>query len=159
MTEPSLEDFLAPSPAPRKSKRILISVVAGLLVLALVGGFIVFAFNWGNDDERPVQTSQVADSPIAAAAQRYVAAASGGIAADYLGAMCQQMTSQYQGITDQAPSATQMVVRSVTDVVIDGATATAMVSIAPSNSPDAIPRENKLLFVDEGGWKFCGEAQ
>lgn len=149
---PSLDEFLAPI-EPRQGRRTLISVVAAVTVLAMVGVAVASIFVWRGDSGG----GQATEAPeIAAAAEQYVDSVNRGVAADYLDSVCAQLRAMRGNISDNPPAANPMSVQAVTDVVIEGDVATANVAIAPAGSPDATPRVDQLRFLNEGGWKYCG---
>lgn len=175
--EPDASDFLAPIES-RKSRRTLISVVAALTVLAMVGVTVISILIWTSSDEpAPARAprdrvaaaqepgpgspaaSQTTAAQITDATEQYVAAVNAGIAADYLATLCSPMRNQLSGITDTAAADPKMAVRAVTDVVVEGDIATATVSVSPEGSTSATPRTDTLRFLDEDGWKFCGQIQ
>ncbi|WP_024794653.1 Rv0361 family membrane protein [Tomitella biformata] len=160
--EPDLDDFLAPD-EPRKSRRLMISVVAALTVLAMVAVAVTSVLVWAGDDAPAAgaqePAAQASNPQITDAANQYVAAVNEGIAADYLGSICSPLRTQLGDITDTTPADPKMAVLEVTDVTIRGEIATANVAIAPADVPDATPRTDKLRFLNEDGWKFCGQAQ
>ncbi len=164
--EPDLTDFLADDEPANKSRRILISIVAAVTVLVMVAVAVIFAFAWTTQDSpAPSRTpndtysAQESDPRITDATTRYVAAVNSGIASEYLDSVCQPIRDQLTDIADREPAVPAMAVTKVFDVRIDGDIATASVSITPADSPDATPRTDKLRFLNDGGWKFCGQAQ
>lgn len=168
--EPDLSDFLAPV-EPRKSRRALISVIAALTVLVMVSAAVASVLVWTSrggsstgDAASAAQgpgepASQFTAAQITDATERYVAAVNAGIASDYLRTLCEPIRERLGDITDTEAADPQMVVREVTDVVVNGDIATATVSISPEGNTAAAPRADTLRFLNEGGWKYCGQFQ
>ena len=167
--EPDFSDFLAPV-EPRKSRRALISVIAALTVLVMVSAAVASVLVWTSRDGstggasssaqmswEPASQSTVAKITIAT--ERYVAAVNAGIADDYLATLCGPIREQLAGITDTEAADPPMVVRAVTEVMVDGDIATATVSISAEGKTEASPRSDTLRFLDDGGWKYCGRFQ
>lgn len=151
---PDLDDFLAPI-EPRKSRRLLISIVAAVTVLAMVGVAVASILVW-TDDADSSQPQAAGNTEITAAAVRYVESVNRGIAAEYIEAQCLSIRGRLANLPDAPPANPQMNVKAVEDVVISGDRATATVSISPTGAPDATPRVDRLQFRNEDGWKYCG---
>lgn len=167
-SEPELADFLAPI-TPRKSRRVLISVVSAVTVVAMIAVAFAFAFSalgGGSGDaassaqsgEGQSPNGRAVQGPIADAAVRYITAVNAGVAADYLDAICPPARGGFEDLQDKAPANPQMLIRSVSDVRVDGEIATARVTIVEEGRPNAVPRTDTLRFLDDEGWKYCGVA-
>lgn len=155
--QPDLSDFTAPiEPDRRRTKAI--SIIAGVLVLAMIGGFVAFAVFSGDDEPSPGYSTDGVSGDLAQAAGSYVEATNAGDVTAFRASLCSSEQSRFTDAQDRPASTNPMRVVGVSEVQVDGDHATADVAIAPVNSPDTTAQTERLAFQNEGGWRFCGLA-
>lgn len=171
MEEQLSEQFENGAPAKRRStgSLLLIGLAPAIVVVALiVVGIFVF-----NKPVVPVSGSALSTKFAAGAGksaggdadqitrvmEQYVDAINTGNASKFKSLLCERVLVTAPDLEDAPPlEENRARLDDVSDVQVDGDTATALVTASEEGSPELGSKSTTLQFVNEDGWKVCQDS-
>lgn len=96
------------------------------------------------------------DAAITDTARAYLAALSSGKVAQLSGVLCKKLVDTIPpGTTDSPAQPQPLILDKISNLVVDGDTATAEVTANLQGGSEVGPQTTTVKFVNENGWKAC----